>query len=94
MGLDAILPRMSRFVFPVFLALVLEACSLPGRASPQPLGPVPTRQQLEWQALGRCAFAHFGVDTFSDAEWGTGSEPESLFDPTDFSASTFRWDAP
>src|SRR5260221_5086098 len=76
--------RHSWFPFP--LACALCACTTPGQGAPQALAPLPTPRQLEWQALERCAFAHFGVDTFTDAEWGTGKEPESIFDPTDFDA--------
>jgi alpha-L-fucosidase len=77
---------MRQRVFALLLFMAPGACSLPAQSAPQPLPPVPTPRQLEWQALERCAFAHFGVDTFTDAEWGTGSEPESAFNPTDFDA--------
>lgn len=67
-------------------ALVLAGCAAAGEGAIAPLAPLPTPRQLAYQSLERCAFAHFGVDTFSDAEWGTGTEPESLFNPTDFDA--------
>ena len=66
--------------------LILAACSSMQLPSVAPIAPVPTPRQLEWQALERCAFAHFGVDTFTDAEWGTGTEAESVFNPTEFDA--------
>jgi len=42
---------------------------------------VPTQRQLDWFDVGFYAFIHFGVNTFTDREWGDGSEPESIFDP-------------
>lgn len=44
-------------------------------------GVVPSRRQLAWYETGFYAFIHFGMNTFTDREWGDGTEPESLFDP-------------
>lgn len=42
---------------------------------------VPSERQLIWYDTGFYAFIHFGMNTFTDREWGDGTEPESLFAP-------------
>jgi len=42
----------------------------------------PTPEQLRWQRLELTAFFHFGMNTFTNKEWGDGTEDEKLFNPT------------
>ncbi len=43
--------------------------------------PRPSRAQLEWQRDELAMFIHFGVNTFTDREWGDGTESPQIFNP-------------
>lgn len=51
-------------------------------ATPGVERPRPTRAQLEWQRDELALFLHFGVNTFTDREWGDGTESPAIFNPT------------
>ncbi len=42
----------------------------------------PSQRQLRWQQLELTGFIHFGVNTFTNKEWGDGKESPAIFNPT------------
>ena len=46
----------------------------------------PSPRQLRWQKLEVTAFFHFGINTFTNKEWGNGKEDISLFNPSELDA--------
>ena len=49
----------------------------------------PSQVQLDWQRLGFTAFLHYGINTFTDREWGDGKEDPALYNPD--SLDTDQW---
>lgn len=43
---------------------------------------MPTPGQLQWHRDELAIFLHFGVNTFTNREWGDGKESPSIFNPT------------
>ncbi|MBN2506006.1 MAG: alpha-L-fucosidase [Verrucomicrobia bacterium] len=66
--------------------LVAGMVCLGGGLAAAAMVPVPTPAQLAWQRHEFIAFAHFGMNTFTDREWGDGKESPGLFHPADFDA--------
>ena len=53
---------------------------------PEPYGPLPSKNQLEWHKMEYYAFIHFNMNTFTNMEWGFGSESPKQFNPTNLDA--------
>ena len=71
--------RPSIYVSFVFLVLLAAGC----QSAPAPYGACPTPAQVAWQQMEMNMFCHFGPNTFTGAEWGSGAEPEDIFNPSD-----------
>ena len=65
-------------------ALVAPRSELPGSPAHALVAqrPVPSPSQLLWQQDELALFLHFGVNTFTDREWGDGTESPSVFNPS------------
>lgn len=54
--------------------------------APKPYGALPTKTQLAWHEMEMYCLIHFGVDTYTDKEWGYGDEDPALVNPGSFDA--------
>jgi alpha-L-fucosidase len=77
---------MKPFIRAVAVFTFNLSCACVAVEPPAPYGPLPTERQLIRHTNEFYGFLHFGVNTFTDKEWGDGSEDENIFNPTDFDA--------
>lgn len=75
---------MRKIIF-IVQFLAFSACSF--AQPPRPYGPIPTSAQLNWHEMEMYCIIHYGVDTYTDKEWGFGDESPALIDPSDFDAT-------
>ncbi|GAA3986853.1 alpha-L-fucosidase [Mucilaginibacter dorajii] len=69
----------------VALLLIIALQSF-GQTAPKPYGKLPTKGQLNWQEMGMYCIIHYGVDVYTNKEWGYGDEDPKLINPSHFSA--------
>jgi len=66
---------MRKYILLLFLSSALSS-------SAQEVSTVPSARQQKWNEIEFYLFAHFGPNTFTNLEWGKGTEHEEVFDPT------------
>ncbi|MCG8554994.1 MAG: alpha-L-fucosidase [Proteobacteria bacterium] len=54
-----------------------------------PTAVTPTPEQVAYQRQELIGFIHFGVNTFTDREWGKGAEKPAIFNPSEL--DTHQW---
>ena len=64
------------------VATALPVSGVFAQVAPTAYGKVPNARQIEWYHREMQMFVHFGMNTFTNLEWGTGSESPNSFAPT------------
>lgn len=67
-------------------SLLLQSALAFGQPAPKPYGVTPSAAQLNWHKLEMYCIVHYGVDTYTDKEWGFGDENPKLINPAKFDA--------
>jgi alpha-L-fucosidase len=76
---------MKKLFLTLFLAIQVVVCW--SQSAPKPYGALPSSAQLNWHEMEMYCIIHFGVDTYTDKEWGFGDEDPAILNPLHFDAS-------
>lgn len=60
--------------------ITLAACAALAQ-EPAPYGPVPSERQIRWHETEFFGLIHYGLNTYTDREWGYGEEDPALLNP-------------
>ncbi len=74
------------FLYLYTLFIIVSGFCQTTTRSPRPGAVVPAPRQLAYQQQETIGFVHFTVNTFTDKEWGDGTESPTLFNPSAFNA--------
>lgn len=77
---------MKKLAIILFLLALLRP-PVSGQAPPASYGVLPTEAQLRWHEMEMYVLVHFGMDTYTDKEWGYGDEDPAIFNPKPFDAN-------
>jgi alpha-L-fucosidase len=79
--------NLFRLLIALVPLIILQGCS--GQPTVQDFPPatvLPSPKQIAYQQLEVIGFIHFGMNTFTDREWGTGNEDPEIFYPLSLDA--------